>query len=62
MPQTSGKRARLRAEEPFRRRSFFSGMLHQVDDLTFRDTSNLIQVQTPLAFGSSGSTDGRKKA
>src|SRR6266853_1980824 len=51
MPQASGKRTRLRTEEPFRCRSFFSGMLHQLDDLTFCDTSNLIQVQTPLAFG-----------
>src|SRR5437762_14193048 len=50
MPQASGKRTRLRTEKPSRCRSFFSGMLRQVDDLTFRDASNLIQVQTPLAF------------
>src|SRR5579859_4105899 len=51
VPQTSGKRSWLRTEEPFRYRSFFSGMLYQLDYLTFGDASNLIQVQTPLALG-----------
>src|SRR5260221_4561911 len=51
MPQMSGKWTRLRTEKPLRRRSFFSWMPGQLDDLTFCDTSNLIQVQTPLAFG-----------
>ena len=51
MPQSSGKRARLRAKEPFRCRSLFSGMLRQLDDLTLGDAPNLIQVQTPLALG-----------